>query len=204
MALTTYAELKTQIAINLNVDASGISTFVDDYINIAEKKIWHDLRIKEMEQSLSATISSDVVLLPSDFIDLKFAYFTDSSNQDFWLQYRQAEFITRNFLRDFPRSKPEYIATEGQKFIFGPLPDQSNYILRGIYYRRLSQLNSTSVTDTVFQKYPEMYLWKTCAMLERVLGRESRVMVWDSLYNDFKMSLNQENKQGTGYTVPHY
>lgn len=204
MALTTYPELKTSIANALNVSASDISVMVDDVINISEKAIWHDLRLKEMEQSLSATISSDVVALPLDFIDLKYAYFTDSSNNDYWLEYVQAEFIEKRYLRNHPRAKPDFIATRGKNFIFGPNPDTGPYILHGTYYRRLSQLTSTSVSDTVFQLYPEMYLWKSCSYLERWLGREDRVMVWESMYQDFKKSLNQENKQGTGYALPNY
>lgn len=204
MALTSLATLKTSIANALNVGAADISVMVDDVINISERQIWHDLRLKEMEQSLSATISSDVVALPSDFIDLKYAYYTDTANQNFRLWYREAEFVQTAYLNGIhPRAKPDYIAISGEKFIFGPLPDVGTYVLHGTYYRRLSQLNSTSITDTIFIKYPEMYLWKSCAYLERWLGREDRVAVWDSLYRDFKMSLNQENKQGTGYAVSH-
>lgn len=203
MALTTYTELKASIANALNVGSADISVVVDDVINISEKQIWHDLRLKEMEQSISATISSDVVVIPSDFIDLKYAYYTDTSDQDFWLEYVQAEDIQKKYLMDFPRARPRYIAIEGTNFIFGPLPDVGTYVLHGTYYRRKSQLTSASTSDTLFLLYPEMYLWKSCAYLERWLGRESRVAVWDSLYMDFKKSLNQENKQGTGYARSH-
>lgn len=204
MALTTFAELKTSIANALNVSAADISAVVDDVINISEKQIWRDLRLKEMEQSISATISSDVVVLPTDFIDLKYAYYRDTESQDFSLKYRDAEALYKTGFSDGPRSKPDYIAIEGNKFIFAPLPDVGTYVLKGVYYRRLSQLNSTSVSDTIYQKYPEAYLYKSCALLERWLGREERVAVWDSLYRDLKIQMNQENKQGTGYAVAHY
>ena len=204
MALTTFAELKTSIANALNVPASSLTNIIDDIINVSERQIWRDLRLKEMEQSISATISSDVVSIPADFIDLKYAYYRDSASQDFSLKYRDAESLYDTGFSDGPRSKPDYIAIEGNNFIFAPLPDVGTYVLKGVYYRRLSQLNSTSVSDTIYQKYPEAYLYKSCALLERWLGREERVAVWDSLYRDLKIQLNQENKQGAGYAVSHY
>ena len=205
MALDTFANLKTAIQNALNVTAADVSSVIEDAIAISEKQIWHDLRIKEMQQSISATISSDVVPIPTDYIDSIYLYYTDSGGNEYKLQKSTPEELNERFRENFPRGFPEYYAIENANFVFGPLPDTGNtFVVKGMYSRRMAALTSASTTDTVFVKFPELYLFKTCAYLERWLGRENRVQVWDSLYHEHKMSADIENKAGSGYTKPHY
>lgn len=66
MALSTYAELQTAIADQL--DRADLTSYIPDFIRLAETRIDRDLRHRKMVAIATLTPTSGVVSVPSDFL----------------------------------------------------------------------------------------------------------------------------------------
>lgn len=202
MPITSYATLKAAIAAFLDVSTADISAVADDIITIAEKRIWHECRTKEMEMSLSATISISTVALPTDYIDLKFAYYVDSSNQGHELRKEDAQFMFSQYPVGSATGRPKLIGTQLSTFIFKPEPDVATYLLKGVYYGRTTPVSTSA--NPLFSANPDLYLYAALCESEPVLGRDPRMPLWESKYRQIKARVNNENTSGMGYTIGHY
>jgi hypothetical protein len=73
MALDTYANLKTAIADWAARTDTSVTDSVDDFIDMAEAKMWKKLRLRSMEQRSTATTSTSnrYLALPTDFVAMR-------------------------------------------------------------------------------------------------------------------------------------
>jgi hypothetical protein len=94
---------------------------------MAENRIFREIRCREMEQTLTSTvtISSGVVPLPAGYIDLKYAYLSNEQPRRF-LKKRTASWIYERYPYRAASGRPLAIAREGTNFIFGPYADASS------------------------------------------------------------------------------
>ena len=179
MALDTYSGLRTALTTRLNVTTSDISDLnADDLFTEAEAMIYADLRVRDMETALSATISSGVIAVPDGYCDLKFAYIDSTPVQN--LQRKSANWIYLQYPNRASYGKPKFIAREEANFIFGPYPD-STYTVKGIYYAEPATVVNDELSGIIL-KYPGLLLYKACALGEEFLGRESRMPIWENKY----------------------
>lgn len=185
MALTTYSELKTSIAGWMNVSANDLSSQIDDVVTLAESRIFREARTRDTEATLSGTITSGVVAVPSDYIELKFAYLTTSPSQ--MLERRSAEWIYSQYPTRAASGKPKVIGRESGNFIFGPYAD-SGYTLAGVYYKRLAALSTTD--HALFTNNPDLYLFGCLAESEILIGRDARIPIWESKYKKILSDVN--------------
>lgn len=188
MAITTYSELKTAVANWLN--RSDLTSYIPDLITFGEKRIFRELRIRTMETALSGTISSGVVALPSDYVQLKFAYVDGSPTRI--LQRRTAEFIYEHYPTRSSGAKPNFIAREAGNFIFGPYPD-SAYTIKGIYYKRLDALSDSNTTNWFTTNAPDLLLYAALVEAEPFLKNDSRIATWEGLYMRAKTQVQTED-----------
>lgn len=165
-------------------------------ITMAEKRIERGdgttaepgLRVREMETAFSWNSGSGTISVPSDFLELKSAYIDSSPNQT--LEKKSAEFIRNKYSYRSSTGKPKFIAREGSSFIFGPAPD-SEYVVKGIYYKKLPSMVSDTTINGIFTAYPDLYLKGTVLEAEKMLGRDRRTPTWEP---DFKRQLQAANK----------
>lgn len=191
MSLTTYAQLKTAVARwvansdQATANSLGMDATIDDLVTVAESRIFREARTKDTEASINTAISSGVIAVPSDYIDLKFAYIDGTPVQT--LERRTAEWIyTANATRS-ATGKPRYIARETTNFIFGPYPD-SGYTVKGVYYKRLSALSSTA--HALFTNNPDLYLFACLAESTIMIGRDDRIPLWEAKYQKILFDVN--------------
>jgi hypothetical protein len=175
MSISTYAELKSAVANRLR--RSDTSSYVDDWITLAETDIYRRLRVRDMETAFSDTISSGVIALPTSYIDLKFAYI--SATPVVKLQRKRAEFIYEKYPFRTATSKPAFIAREGSNLIFGPYPD-SNYTVSGVYYKNLGAVSSSA--HALFTSNPDVYVYGALLMAARDAKDDAGVVRWQPLY----------------------
>jgi hypothetical protein len=191
MSITTYAELKTSVK-NWLKRGTDLDSYIDDIITLGEKRIYRELRVRPMETALSVTLSSGQAAIPSDFVELKYAYIDGSPVQ--YLQMREAAWIIENYPTRSATSKPKFLAQDGDYFIFGPFAD-STYTLKGTYFKRLDPLSSA--TNTLFTKNPDLYLMASLAESAVFLGYEdARVARWEAKYLDIQGRIQAENDKG--------
>ena len=81
MAITTYSELQTAVSNWLH--RSDLTSYIPDFITLAETRIYREVRARDMETAFSDTIASGAVALPTSYIDLKHAYISRSPTN--WL-----------------------------------------------------------------------------------------------------------------------
>jgi len=80
MALTTYAELKTAVARwtgqsdNATATNLGMGSTIDDLVTIAETRILREAKTKDNEASISTSLASGVLSVPSDYVAHKLLY----------------------------------------------------------------------------------------------------------------------------------
>ena len=176
MSISTYTELKTAVANRLR--RADTSSYVDDWILLAEAEIYRRLRTKDMETAFTGAISSGTLALPTSYIDLKFAYI--STTPVVRLRRKTAAYIYEAYPTRTAATKPSFIAREGSNFIFGPFPD-SNYTVNGVYYKNLGAVSSSA--HALFTTNPDCYLYGALTMAVRDLKDDKGIARWEPLFD---------------------
>lgn len=200
MALNTYANLKTALYNLVNVPSDQLSAVADDILTLAEKQIWHDLRIKEMEVSLSVSTSTASIAIPTGFLDFKYVTILEGSD-GYDMKVASAQWIVKKYPANSTTDRPQYIGIEGTNFVLGPQPN-TDYLVKGVYYGR--QTAASTSANPVFAAHPELYLFGAAANAEMWLGRDERVSMWYSKYKALVGQLNSQNRDGEGYARAHH
>lgn len=195
MTISTYADLQSAIASRLR--RSDTSSYVADWIQLAETDIFRRLRTKDMETSFSDTISSGAVALPTSYIDLKYLYINATPVTR--LKRKSASWIYENYPTRSANALPKFVAREGSNFIFGPYPD-SNYAVSGVYYKNIGPVSSSA--HTVFTNNPDCYLYGSLVMAVRDLKDDAGIERWTPLYEksltDAQAASDKEDYSGGG------
>lgn len=187
MAITTYAELKTAVANWLN--RSDLTTYIPDFIALGEARIYRELRIRTMEASINSVIASGVIAIPSDYVELKYAYVDGTPVQ--YLKRTNAQTLIEQYPTRSSDSKPTNIATDAGNFIFGPYPD-SAYTIKGTYYKRLTALSDSNTTNWFITNAPGILLFAALSESEPFLKNDERVQLWQAKYEQEKNGIERE------------
>lgn len=188
MALGTYSDLQAAVATWL--DRSDLTSYITDFIALAEQDIYQLLRVPDMETALNSTIASGVIAVPSGLLELKSAYVDGSPTQP--LQRVSTDFIYNRYPTRSSEGMPRYIAREGTNFIFGPYPD-STYTIKGIYYTRPAALSATNTSNFLTTTYPALLLYGSLVEARAFLHDDPRIGVWETL---FRQAVTEANKSG--------
>ncbi len=186
MSLATYADLKVAVK-NWTGRGTEVDSVIDDIIAVAERRIYRELRVKQMETALSDTISGGTIATPSSYVALKYAYINTTPVR--FLERKTAEWIYERYPSRVATSPPKYIAREAATFIFGPFPD-SGYAIAGIYYKRLDPI-ATSVSS-IFTDSPDIYVFAGCVEMSRFLNNQEGVARFEPMYQAVKTQVQNE------------
>lgn len=191
MALVTnYATLVTAIEDYLAV--SDLSSWVPNFLQNAQAKLYRSLRIRAMETALSGTISSGVIALPSDYLDLKHAYVNTSPVK--FLERTTPEEIYRNYPTRSASGKPHWIAREAGNFIFGPYPDDT-YSIAGVYYARLTLLSGSNTTNWFTTNAPDVLIYGALLEAQPFIMNDARIPVWRAMFDEAVETLIREERK---------
>lgn len=197
MALDTYAELKT--AITNWTKRDDLSSYLDDIIEMGEKWIYRNARVREMEGTLSVAISNSVATLPSDFIAAKNP--TVSINGAIRkLQPASADWILSAYPVRPSSEVPVYYAVQGSEMIFGPAA--GSYTVGGTYYKNLGAVASSA--HALFTAYPDLYLFASLAECAPFLKQGEWSPFWMQKRDMIKDEINRQANQsrfGDGMAV---
>ena len=189
--ITNYATLQTAIADWLARD--DLTTFLPNFTQNAEARLYRDLRIRAMETALSGTIASGVLAVPSTYVELKYAYVNTAPIT--WLRRQPPEFIYSRYpVRSGSAEIPKFIAREASNFIFGPYP--GDYDVVGIYYARLTSLDGTTNTTNWFTtNAPDVLLYGSLVAAEPFIKNDPRLPMWKMLYDEAIASIKEEERR---------
>lgn len=197
MSIATYSELQTAVANWLH--RSDLTSIIPDLIMLGENRIFRELRCRDMESALSVTFTSGVAAVPSDYLELKFAYLDGTPVSP--LKRSSASAIYTRYPLRSPSGKPSEIAREGSNFIFGPYPD-GTYTLKGIYY---AEPTSVTTSDTFLAIHPDLFLFAALSESAPYIKEDARITLWEGKYQNILNQLNiqdaGEESSGGGMTV---
>lgn len=188
MAITNYTSLQNALPQWLDCATADISGTVADIIANAETRIFREVRVPEMEASLSETISSGVIAVPSDYVEMRYAYV--NTNPVRRIEMVPLSYIYERYPTRAADGVPQVMARDGANFVFGPYPD-SAYTIKGTYYKRLPAISDTSV-PTLVPLHPDLYLYAALLETELVIGRDNRMPAWEAKYRMIKEMVNGE------------
>jgi hypothetical protein len=198
MALATYSDLET--AIGNWLVRSDLTTYIPDLISLGEKRIFDELRVREMESAFDETIASGTVAVPADYLEFKVVYIDGTPTQPLIrtdLERLYSEFPTRS-----SDAQPYYIARNASNFEFGPYPD-SAYTIKGTYYASPASLSDSTTTNTIFPKYSDLYLWAALAEADVFLQNDPRVALWQAKYQSVldRVHGRERKERASGSTI---
>ena len=139
--ITTSATLQT--AVGDYLARTDLTTFIPNFIQNAEDKIFRTIHLRAEETALSVSVSSGVGAVPTGFKKLKLAYVDETPIQ--LLQWVRLDDLYRKYPNRSGSDTPIYIAREGRNFIFGPAA--KDFTLTGIYWKKSKASRDALATD---------------------------------------------------------
>ena len=182
--ITNYATLLT--AVSDYLARSDLSTFIPNFVQNAENKLYRTLNLRHEETALSVSISSSVAAVPAAFKALKFAYYDAAPIQLLgWVP-------VEDLYREYPSTatgRPKKISREGANFVFGPRSQDGT--LKGIYYSKTVPLRTTD-GNWYITNAPELLLYAALLEAAPFIKDDPRIQVWSGLFLDAKQTVLDE------------
>lgn len=191
MPITTYAELKTNIAEFLNRDdlASISSTFV----SLAEDDLNLRLRHWRQEKRSTAEIDTQYSAIPADMLEIIRFYTTSGDTRPLEL-ISQAEMLDRKFRNLNTSGQPAYYALTAGEIEVYPVPD-GTYTSELYYYSRIPALSDSNTSNWVLDYYSSAYLYGSLIHSAPYLKDDARIQVWAALYQSAIDAINTEGEK---------
>ncbi len=183
--ITNLSTLETAVADYLARD--DLSTFIPNFVQNAENKLYRSLNLRNEETTLNVAISSGVAAVPSDFKALKLAYFDSEPAQ--LLQWVSLTELYRDYPERSTASLPHVISRQGGNFIFGPSSMNGN--LLGVYYAKQDPLRTTDPSWYVTNA-PEVLLYGSLLEATPFIMNDERIPVWRAMYEESVAALEIE------------
>ena len=191
MPITTYAELKTNIADFLNRDdlASVSSTFV----SLAEADLNRQIRHWRQEKRSTASIDTQYSAIPADMLEVIRFYITSGDTRPLEL-ISQAEMLDRKFKNLNTSGQPAYYAVTAGELEVYPVPD-GIYTSELYYFGKTDALSDSNTSNWILEHYPDAYLYGSLIHSAPYLKDDARIQVWAALYQSAIDSINQASEK---------
>jgi hypothetical protein len=198
MAFTTYTELKASVADYLA--RTDLTTQIPDFITLAEKRLKRDLRIRQMLQVATATmtVSDSTVALPSDFLAIREIHL--NTNPASSLEYLSpSSFFSNAFTTNL--GKPTKYTVLAAEFQFAPIPD-SAHVVQILYYATPTPLSASVPSNVFLSTCPDLLLYAALGEAEPYLINDARIQTWAALYDRGITSLSSSDESGEFASSP--
>lgn len=178
MSISTYAELQTAVASWLN--RADLTTYVPDFIRIAEDQMSLDLHTREMEAQTTLVTVGDVatVALPTDMHEIRRFRVDVSYSQP--LKFLTPDQLSADYASDAV-GQPLVYTVIGANAQLAPVPD-GVYSLELTYKQQLPALSDSNTTNWLLTKWPSLYLYAALQASEPFLNNDARIGTWQGLY----------------------
>jgi len=188
VALDSYSNLKAAIASHL--DRDDLTSYIDDFIDLAEARHKRDIRIRELVSSGSITVDARTENLPTGFLEgISFRLLTDPVTP---LQYVAPEEMAR--LRSETSGKPKFYTILGTTIEFDKVAD-SAYTGDFLYHKSATALSDANTSNEILVRAPDAYLYACLLAAAPFLQDDARIEVWASLYKSCVDALAQSRRQ---------
>lgn len=176
MSISNLADLSAAVANYLA--RADLSTYIADFITLAEARINRDLRIRAMETSttLQTVAGVPTVALPARYAQMRLLTLDDPPTRV--LTYLTPEDVRRRY-RATASGKPSVYTLEADSLRFGPTPD-AVYNIGCLYYAGFAPLSVGP--NWLIGNAPDVYLYATLIEAMPFIGNDGRLALWQALY----------------------
>jgi hypothetical protein len=187
MAISTYTEL--QSACENWLDRSDLDSRIPEFIALAEDTINKRLRIRAMEQRVTASISSEYLSLPTGFLEMRNFQLNTTPKQT--LRFVTPEHID-TFWSGSTTGKPVVYTFLGGEIQVAPSPD-STYTAEMAFYEKWDI--ATDSTNWLLTNAPSVYLYGALLQAEPFLKNDKRISVWEQRFEKALMDVDVADKR---------
>jgi hypothetical protein len=193
MSLSTYSDLQTSI--NNWLHRSDLTSVIPDFIALAEADIYRRLRVTNMENTGTTTLSAETLALPTGFRELRNIQL--NTDPVTFLKYMAPADMDMRY--GGTSGKPLFYAIIGNQFQFAPVPDGS-YAVQYTYWAAFDPLATTS-TNWLLTNHPDVFLYGALRHSAPYIQNDPRIAVWEMAYEKAmaRVELEDEKKKYGGH-----
>jgi hypothetical protein len=191
MAITTYAELQSNITDFLNRD--DLASVTPTFISLAEADMQRQVRHWRQEKRSTAELDTQYSAIPADFLEAIRFYITSGESRPLEL-ISQFQLLDRKYQRSNTSGEPAYYAiTAGEIEIF-PAP-AGTYTAELYYNARIEPLSDSNTSNWMLQYFPDAYLYGSLIHSAPYLKDDSRLQIWAALYQSAIDAINMSGEK---------
>jgi hypothetical protein len=186
MALDTYTGLQASIADWLG--RSDVTSQIVDFITLTEAEFNRTLRVRQMEQRATATVT-EYVELPTGFLELRNIQLNETPKVS--LEQVTPDEIDRNYSGS--AGKPIVYCLLANQLQFAPAPD-GTYTVEIDYYEVIPPLASNA-SNWLLASYPDAYLYGCLLRGSAHAQDAAMVPAWEQAYKQVMSQMRYEDKK---------
>lgn len=199
MTISTYAELKEQVADTLN-RASMIND-VPAFIRLAEAQMNREIDHWRREKRSEGEIDTRYSTLPADWRSpVRLSVITAGGPREIE-PAGQSEMLDMRTSTGDAAGVPKYYAISAGSLELYPTPSAA-FEIQMIYRAGIPALSDTNTTNWLLDEAPDAYLYGTLMQTAPWLREDERMAMWASLYAQSIQSINTDSERakygGTG------
>ena len=191
MPITTYAELKTNIADFLNRD--DLTSVSSTFVSLAEADLNRQIRHWRQEKRSTASIDTQYSAIPADMLEVIRFYITSGDTRPLEL-ISQAEMLDRKFRNLNTSGQPAYYAVTAGELEVYPVPD-GIYTSELYYFGKTDALSDSNTSNWILEHYPDAYLYGSLIHSAPYLKDDARIQVWAALYQNAIDAINRASEK---------
>jgi hypothetical protein len=173
MAITNYGELKTAVADWLNRD--DLTSVIPTFIDLAHAKLNRRLRVREMIQRSTASVTTQFTRLPANFLSMRNIQLNVSTPKS--LEYLSPEQMDQERALGNTAREPVYYSIMGDNIEVFPSPDAA-YEIEMTYHKELTALSADADTNWLLTKAPDSYLYGALLQAAPYLKDTAETSLW--------------------------
>jgi hypothetical protein len=191
MALTTYADVQAKIAREL-WDRDDLTNDIIDGIALLEADLNSTLRVAQMEQSATITLTSGSGPLPADYLEWRRVI--AQANPTRWLEWAEPGWAEDYYYAWGTASAPSdhFTIIDGTIKTYPTSP--SNLTMQ--YYQKIPALASNPAGNWITGRAPGLYIYGTLLHMAPFLDDDPRMETWGQLFSKIYQELKNAD---TGY-----
>jgi hypothetical protein len=222
LEMSDYAGLQAVI-LDWLADRVELSTRIPTFIALAERRMYRQLRAKEMQSRAVAVLNEEYEYLPYDFIEI-ISISAGSGNptkggqqvrvrlrgmSNGQLENTYGATPTSNYMgTPISTALPEAFAVVGKQIRFAPKPLPANALppqimdptlyrnFEAVYWQRFLPLSDTQTTNEILTVYPELYLYGALIEAEPYLVNDERIGIWKGFWDEAVRDINKAGNEG--------
>lgn len=190
MALDSYTNLKSALATALH--RSDLTAVIPDFLTLAEDKLNKRLRLRAMENRVTASVSSEYMALPTQFLAVK--NLQVNSSPRVYLKFATPDILDIKYPDPTITNTPQYFTFVGGQIQLAPVPD-ATYTIEMDYYKSFAI--ATDGTNWLLTNAPRCYYYGALMEAAAHMKDDKRIATWaqmlESAIKEVELADSEDN-----------